>query len=165
VQYTSFDRVLLTVSQLGAGAELARMDILSAFRLLILHPDEFELFCFCFKDQFYFDKCFPMGCSASCALFEKFSSFLEWAIRFKSGKESIEHYLDDFLLAGKAGSGESLHLMNIFRSICSDIGVPLAEDKTLGPSCIMTFLGLEIDTIERVIRIPKDKLLEVGEKL
>jgi len=29
----------------------------------------------------------------------------------------------------------------------------------------MTFLGSEIDTIERVIRIPKDKLLEVGEKL
>jgi hypothetical protein len=90
---------------------------------------------------------------------------LEWAIRFKSRKESIEHYLDDFLLARKAGSGECLHLMNIFRSICSDIGVPLAEDKMLGPSCIMTFLGLEIDTIERVIQIPKDKLLEVKEKL
>jgi hypothetical protein len=29
----------------------------------------------------------------------------------------------------------------------------------------MTFLGLEIDTIERVIQIPKDKLLEVKEKL
>ena len=106
-----------------------------------------------------------MGCSASCVLFEKFSSFLEWAIRFKSRKESIEHYLDDFLLARKAGSGECLHLMNIFRSICSDIGVPLAEDKMLGPSCIMTFLGLEIDTIERVIQISKDKLLEVKEKL
>jgi hypothetical protein len=35
----------------------------------------------------------------------------------------------------------------------------------LGPSCIMTFLGLEIDTIERVIQISKDKLLEVKEKL
>ena len=29
----------------------------------------------------------------------------------------------------------------------------------------MTFLGFEIDTIERVIRIPKDKLLVVREKL
>ena len=115
VQYTSFDRVLLTVSQLGVGAELARMDILSTFRLLILHPDDFELFGFFFKDQFYFDKCLPMGCSPSCALFEKFSSFFEWVLRFKSGKESIEHYLDDFLLAGKAGSGECLHLINIFR--------------------------------------------------
>ncbi|CAG2195293.1 unnamed protein product [Mytilus edulis] len=53
----------------------------------------------------------------------------EWLVRFQSHKESIEHYLDDFLLAGEARSGECLHLMNNFRTICSDIGVPLAEEK------------------------------------
>lgn len=52
VQYTSFDRVLLTVSQLGTGVELARMDILSVFRLLILHPDDFELFVSVSKTNF-----------------------------------------------------------------------------------------------------------------
>jgi len=165
VQYTSFDKVLSTISELGRGAELARMDIIAAFRLLILHPDEFELFGFRFKNQFYFDKCLPMGCSASCALFEKCSSFLEWVVKVKSGKKSIEHYLDDFLLAGRAGSGECLQLMECFRFICNDIGVPLAEEKTLGPSCIMTFLGLEIDTLKMVIRIPRDKLLELKVKL
>ena len=57
--------------------------------------------------------------------------------------------------------------MNNFRTICSDIGVPLAEENTLAPSCItsMTFLGLEIDIFEMVIRIPQDKLTEVKEKL
>jgi hypothetical protein len=45
-----------------------------------------------------------MGCSASSALFKICSTFLEWAIKFKSGKRSVEHYLDDFLLAGKAGT-------------------------------------------------------------
>ena len=165
VQYTSFDKVLGTISKLGKGAEMARMDIVSAFRLLILHPDEFVLFGFRFQDNFYFQKALPMGCSAACALFEKFSCFLEWLVRFQSHKESIEHYLDDFLLAGEARSGECLHLMNNFRTICSDIGVPLAEEKTLGPSCIMTFLGLEIDTLEMVIRIPQDKLTEVKGKL
>jgi hypothetical protein len=54
VQYTSFDKVLSTISEIRRGAELARMDILSAFRLLILHPDEFELFGLHFKNQFYF---------------------------------------------------------------------------------------------------------------
>jgi hypothetical protein len=52
VQYTSFDKVLSTISEIRRGAELARMDILSAFRLLILHPDEFELFGLHFKNQF-----------------------------------------------------------------------------------------------------------------
>ncbi|CAC5357929.1 unnamed protein product [Mytilus coruscus] len=165
VQYTSFDKVLGTISKLGKGAEMTRMVIVSAFRLIILHPDELVLFGFRFQDNFYFQKALPMGCSAACALFEKFSCFLEWLVRFQSLKESKEHYLDDFLLAGEARSGECLHLMNNFRTICSDIGVPLEEEKTLGPSCIMTFLGLEIDTLEMVIRIPQDKLTEVKGKL
>ena len=117
VQYTSFDKVLSTISEIGRGAELARMDIHSAFRLLILHPDEFELFGFHFKYQFYFDQCLPMGCSASFALFKNFSTFLEWVIKLKSGKRSVEHYLDDFLLAGKAGTEECLQLMDRFRII------------------------------------------------
>jgi hypothetical protein len=106
-----------------------------------------------------------MGCSASCALFKICSTFLEWGIKFKSGKRSVEHYLDDFLLAGKAGTGECLQLMDRHRIICEDWGVPLAEDKTIGPSFILTFLGLEIETLEMVIRIPQCKLSEVKEKL
>ncbi len=164
VQYTSFDKVLSTISKLGKGAEMARMDIQSAFRLIILHPDDFELFGFSFKGQYFYDKCLPFGCSASCSLFEKLACFLEYLVRFQSGKDSIEHYLDDYLLVASE-PGECLQLMNIFRTICLDIGVPLAEEKTLGPSCILIFLGIEIDTIERVIRIPKEKLIEVKEKL
>jgi hypothetical protein len=86
---------------------------------------------------------------------------------FLNGQLSLnrEKDLDDFLLAGKAGTGECLQLMDRFRIICEDLGVPLAEDKTIGPSSILTFLGLEIDTLEMVIRIPQCKLSEVKEKL
>jgi hypothetical protein len=106
-----------------------------------------------------------MGCSASCALLKFFSTFLEWAIKFKSGKISVEHYLDDFLLAGNAGTGDCLQLMDRLRIICEDWGVPLAEDKTIGRSFFLTFLGLEIETLEMVIRIPQCKLSEIKEKL
>ena len=86
---------------------------------------------------------------------------------FLNGQLSLnrEKDLDDFLLAAKAGTGECLQLMDRFRIICEDLGVPLAEDKTIGPSSILTFLGLEIDTLEMVIRIPQCKLSEVKEKL
>ena len=165
VQYTSFDRVLDMVASLEKNALLAKMDVLSAFRLLIIHPDDFELFGFKFKDRFFFDKCLPMGCSASCALFEKFSTFLEWAVRTSSRKEEIEHYLDDFLLAGRVGTKDCEFLMSSFRQVCSELGVPLAEDKTVGPTPKLVFLGLEIDTILMVLRIPQNKLEQVKSKL
>ena len=165
VQYTSFDKVLETIGKLGKSTLLAKMDVLSAFRLLIIHPDDFELFGFKFKGKFYIDKCLPMGCSASCALFEKFATFIEWTVRYKSRLDSIEHYLDDFLFAGKAETEDCKFLMSVFRQVCNELGVPIAEEKTVGPTCVLIFLGLEIDTEKMVIRIPADKLDEVREKL
>jgi hypothetical protein len=70
-----------------------------------------------------------MGCSASCALLEKCSSFVEWTIKFISGKESMEHYLDDFLFVGRSCTTECTELMSTFRSLCDYMRVPLAEEK------------------------------------
>ena len=61
VEYTSFDKVLNTISGNGQGAVLARLDIKSAFRLLILSPEDFELFGFIFKGLYFYDKGLPMG--------------------------------------------------------------------------------------------------------
>ena len=41
---------------------------------------------------------------------------------------------------------------------------PLAEEKTEGPTAVLCFLGLELDSIHMVIRIPKDKIEELVEK-
>ena len=165
VQYTSFDKVLCTISEVGPNSLMGRMDVSSAFRLLPIHPDDFVLFGFKFNDYFFFDKCLPMGCSASCQLFEKFATFIEWLVRCRSKSSSVEHYLDDFFFVGKAYTEDCQFMMSTFRDICCEIGIPLAEDKTIGPSSTIIFLGLEIDTEKMVVRIPFEKLNETREKL
>jgi hypothetical protein len=37
------------------------------------------------------------------------------------------------------------------------VGVPLAEDKTVEPVEVLTFLGIEFDTIRMELRLPKEK--------
>lgn len=59
------------IAMLGPSAELGKVDIKNAFRLLPIHQGDFDLLGFKFKNQFYIDKCLPMGCSISCAIFEK----------------------------------------------------------------------------------------------
>ena len=137
---------------------LAKMDIKSAFRLLPIHPSDFELLGIKLNDKFYFDKCLPMGCSISCALFEKFSCFLEWLVKEKAKSESVLHYLDDFLFAGSEGSNNCQLLMHTFSEMCCELRIPLAEDKTVGPAFVLAFLGIEIDKKEMLIRIPREKL-------
>lgn len=80
------------IAMLGPSAELGKVDIKNAFRLLPIHPGDFDLQGFKFKNQFYFDKCLPMGCSISCAIFEKFSTFLQWVVKEKAGLSTLEHY-------------------------------------------------------------------------
>lgn len=170
--YTSFDKAIETVQRLGVGAWLGKKDIKSAFRLLPMHPDDYVLLGMKFQNKYYIDKCLPMGCSISCSLFEKFSSFLEWLVIKESGHDTVEHYLDDFLFAGIESENMSeppgsvcQSLMNDFDRLCSELGVPVAEDKTEGPTHNLIFLGLEIDTIEMVIRVPRVKVEEVVQSI
>ena len=48
--------------------------------------------------------------------------------------------------------------LDTLAAICKELGVPLAPEKQDGPSTLITFLGILIDTIKQELRLPKDKL-------
>ena len=114
-----------------------------------------------FEGKFDIDKCLPMGCAISCSPFQKFSTFLHWLVQIKSGIDTLDHYLDDFIFAGEALTNDCEILMNTFLNISEELGVPITENKTVHPTTVLTFLGLEIDTVLMVVRIPSCKLLKL----
>ena len=159
VKYTSFDEAVGMIADLckeGRPVFMAKLDIKSAFRLLPVNPLDFDLLGFKF-DGYWIDRSLPFGCSISCRLFEMFSCFLEFYIKKVTGVQSIKHYLDDFILAF-ISRDQCRTVMTQFQDACSNLGVPIAHEKTEGPTQVMTYLGLEIDTIRKQVRIPRDKL-------
>lgn len=160
VQYTSFDAVTDMVKTLGRGCHLIKVDIKSAFRLIPIHPQDFSLLGMHLDGQFFIDKALPFGCSFSCALFEKFSTFLEWCVREASHNDNIIHYLDDFCGGSQSQTGAQ-QLLSAVLSTFEEIGVPVATDKVEGPSTCLKFLGLEVDTANLQVKIPEDKLSEI----
>lgn len=165
VTYTSFDRVIETISQVGVGAVIAKCDIKSAFRLIRVYPGDFELLGLCFKGKYYFDKCLPFGCAISCKIFEMFATFLEWLVREQTNLQTVHHYLDDFIFIGNPNTDQCLSLMGTFQELCREMGVPLNNDKTVQPTTCLIFLGLEIDTVAMQIRIPQNKVKELVQLL
>lgn len=161
VSYTSFDTVSQMIFELGCGALMAKRDVKSAFRLLCIHPDDFHLLGIKVDGKYYVDRMLPMGLSLSCSLFEKFSTFLHWLVSYKTNLNSLDHYLDDFIFAGRRLSNHCELLVDTFSSICSEIGVPIAEEKSVGPTTILVFLGLELDSVTMSIRIPIKKIEEL----
>ena len=164
VHYTNFDEAIKLVVSLGKGALMAKADIESAFRLLLIHPSDFELLGMKVNDLYYVDKALPMGASCSPALFEKFSTFIEWVTKNEANPNNCVHYMDDFLFVGLANDLDHLscsRLVRIFENVCKRIGVPLAADKSVGPTSKIIFLGLEIDSVGQTVSIPTTKIQTV----
>jgi hypothetical protein len=46
---------------------------------------------------------------------------------------------------------------NAINPIIQELGVPLADNKTVGPTTLLTFLGLLIDTVNMIVKITVDK--------
>lgn len=148
---------------------MAKCDIQSAFRLLPVHPSDFELLGFKFEGSWYVDKAMPMGCSVACATFEAFSTFIEWVVKDKISSPHITHYLDDYLIADPRDTPTCAERLRVFQETAAELGVPLAEEKTEGPATRLTFLGIQLDTVQGMSSLPRDKLATlkrmVGETL
>ncbi|XP_075060986.1 uncharacterized protein LOC142149556 [Mixophyes fleayi] len=165
VSYQSFESALALVQECGRGSLLAKIYIEYAFRLLPLHPESFQYMGFRHRGGYYIDRCLPMGCSISCALFEKFSGFLHWCIQAGTGCRWIAHYLDDFLVIGPPDSTGCRDILFSTEALFRVLGIPIAADKTEGPATCLSFLGIEIDTAAGICRLPVDKVSKMHESI
>ena len=156
VKYTPFDAAVDMVKSVGRSANLAKLDIQHAFRLCPVRKADWPLLCYLWMGWYFVDTRLPFGSRSSPAIFNNFADVLTWILSYIGGILYVVHYLDDFLIC--APDTELCHeWMEKFVSIFIDIGVPIADDKTVGPSTKITYLGIEIDTTSQCIRLPKEK--------
>lgn len=163
VSYQSVYDAIYMLCRLGRGAYMSKTDVEKAFRIIPLHPDDQPLFCMHWQGKFYMDRVMQMGCSSSCQIFQAFASAVQWIAMTKLQIPSV-NYLDDFMFGSMARTVGTEDLKR-FLSMCEDIGIPIAQKKTFYPNTTMTFLGLEIDTIQNQVRLPADKLKNCVEEI
>ena len=164
VKYSSFDDAVELVSSLGPNSFMAKLDIKHAFRLCPVHPEDWPLLGFMWNNRFFFDTRLPFGSRSSPYIFNQFANALLWILVFIFGIEHVIHYLDDFFVCHS--THQRCHQdMVTMQSAFSELGVPLAPDKVLGPSTSIVYLGIEIDSSAMTIRLPQDKFEELSASL
>ena len=129
VQYASIDDAITKIKMLGNSVHLAKSDILSAFRIIPVHPDDYELLGFRWNGKYFVDRCLPMGCRTSCKNFEELSTSIEWIAVNKLGIQAMVHVLDDFLLIEQSKS-LAVDKFAQFIDLFQQIDVPLSAEKT-----------------------------------
>lgn len=158
------DVVQYLLSSKRKNQYMSKVDIKEAFRIIPVHPSDWKWLGIQLQDAYYVDTTLPMGCSTSCAIFQSITRGLCWMARQNMQDIVIFGYLDDFLIISPDLNSAVQHLQG-FQDLCSTLGVPLASEKTVGPTMQITFLGIGIDTFNSTLFLDEEKRQGAIEKL
>ena len=160
LSYTSVSHAVRLVQACGVGALMAKLDLKSAYRMVPVHQDDHHLLGIQWRGVVYYDKALPFGLRSAPKIFTAVADALAWAMTLR-GITYLLHYLDDFFFCSPPGSPACQQALQIAIPLCSELGFPTAPEKTFGPATIITFLGIEIDSVRQELRLPQDKLVRL----
>ena len=110
--------------------------------------------------QLYVDTALPFGFRSAPKIFTALADGLLWIMANQGIREAI-HYLDDYLLFGDPDTQECVEALRVMLSLCEQLGVPVSVPKIEGPATVLTFLGIELDTVSCELRLPTEKLIRL----
>ena len=157
VTYATIVDAITMIQDTGLGAYMAKTDIASAFTLVPIHPDDYPLLGFQWENRYYYYTTLPQGAASSCFIFETIATALHWILHNKFGVTKLVHYLDDFLFVSRTHQECSLNMLK-FHQLCHELGIPINNDKTEGPTTSLTFLGIQLDSTTFTASLPLQKV-------
>ena len=147
------------VARYGPGALMAKFDVETAYRNIAIHPDDRFLLGLKWRGKFYVDLALPFGLRSAPFIFNSVADMVEWILLNSHHVSDLLHYLDDFITAGPPQSSLCDQNLRSAITVCKRLGLPLHPNKFIAPSTSLTVLGIELDSIQQIARLPDDKLL------
>ena len=165
LHYSSVDDAVRILLALGPGAQMAKVDLKSAFRMVPVHPADWHLMGMRWRDRYYVDTCLPFGLHSAPFLFNEVATAIEWIMVHNHSIRHLIHYLDDYFMAGPPSDSTCATYLHCFLLIAALLGVQVAMEKVDGPTTTLPFLGLLLDSVHQEIRLPPAKLEEILQEL
>ena len=141
LSYVTVDEIAATVLDLGQGSLLAKFDIQSAYRTVPVHRDDRLLLGMRWNGSLYYTPIWPEIASKNLLCYSGYG-----------GMGIIRSTV------GPPGYSECQQSLQKPLQICSNLGLPVAPQKTEGPSTCMPILGIEVDMQAMELRLPTDNI-------
>ena len=161
LHYIKLEQVIRVVFKLGVGALMAKFDVEAAYRNVPVHPSHRVPLGMKWHDQFCVDLVLPFGLRSAPFIFNSIADMVEWILVSSYKIPHLLHYLDDFITAGPPWSLQCAQNLATAMEVCQRLGLPLHPGKCVGPSTVLTVLGIELDSYNQVARLPQEKLLAI----
>ena len=161
VQYTHFDKATELVYAGGKSCLLSKVDIKHAFRLIPVMPSNWKLLGYFWEGYYFIDVRLPFGLRSSPGIFNRFADLICWVLRTVFKLEALVHYADDFFLVSSKIPHVASNELNCLCNAFKELNIPLAEEKVIGPTKNITYLGIDINSEDLTIAVPNDKYNEL----
>jgi hypothetical protein len=161
VVYSTVQDAIRLIVKIGRGALMGKVDIQKAYRIVPIHPGDRYLLGMKWRGQYFIDLALPFGLRSAPGIFNSLADLFEWILQHNYCVADLLHYLDDFFTLGPAGALVCSNSLSAIQRASLDIGIPLAPDKCEGPTTCITFLGIELNSMDMTARLPQDKLSEL----
>ena len=143
---------------------MAVIDIKSAYRAVSIHPENKKYMGLRWdiqgKEVFIEDSRLCFGLSLGPMAFNSISNFVYSFLTDVYNLQAV-NYLEDFLVSGHT-KVEAQFAKNIVIKTIRYLGFYTSWAKVTPPSKVCRYLGLDIDSIEMELRLPKDKLEKIN---
>ena len=113
------------------------------------------------RKHFLVDLALPIGLRSAHFIFNSLPDLFEWILVNNYLVPELLHYLDDYFTLGPQGSPICAHSLHTIQQAAIDTGIPLAPEKIEGLTTCLTFLGIELDSLQMTARLPLDKLSDL----
>ncbi|MCG8431274.1 MAG: hypothetical protein MJA29_08895, partial [Candidatus Omnitrophica bacterium] len=110
----------------------------------------------------YFYTRLVFGCRSSPKIFDQLSQAICWIAQNNYQIEFILHLLDDFITLDTPSCIPERN-MALLKLIFRRLNIPTAPHKTIGPAQLLEFLGILLDTVNMLAKLPQDKIQRISQ--
>ena len=164
LHYASVSDAVDIIKKPGRGTLLVKLDVKDAYCIVPVHPSDYHLLGIRWRDRTYVDRALPFGFRSAPKFFSALADLVAWVLD-QQGIRLQLHYLDNFLFLGAPDSLQGAEFLTTALRVFEMLGIPVAAHKNEGPTSVLVFLGILIDTQAFELRLLADKLARVQETI
>ena len=140
------------------GCFYGKMDLSDCFLSFPVSENARRFLSFELGGQYYRFRRLPFGLSSAPLWCHRFMEVIDCELT-RLGVRFVR-YTDDFLLIGESRAAVRA-AMRTTRSVLEEHGLRINDKKTEGPTQVITFLGLGLNSLTQTIHVPADKVAEL----
>ena len=158
LKYPSVDHIVNSLKQLGTNALLYKIDISQAFRHLKIDPGDIDLLGLK-HDSYFIDGTLPFGFRHGSVLFQRCSDAIRFIMSHTFGFVNLYNYIDDLVYTGLPGEIHKSY--QTLLALLQELGLEVSQSKLIEPTNSANCLGIKINSVNRTLSIPNEKLSQI----